>query len=321
MAALAAGADIGTLSAYPFVVPENSDRLGAEMPFQDLLSERADVTVLPSIAAFVGGDALAAIVAAGLVEARTPTMLVDMGTNAEIVLALPGDRMVVASTAAGPAFEGVGISSGGPAALGAVERVELSSGELVLHAIGDAEPRWLSGAGLVSALAALRGSGHLKADGALRPEGSLGNRFGKDGSGVVRMDLSASDSAPMGVTQLDVRTVQLAKAAISAAVRIVLERASVSADELGEVLVAGAFGSALNPDDLVSLGVLPVNSAGRIRQVGNAALAGATAIALDGTLYDLAVDVAGQAVSVDLASDEHFNALFVSATEFAEYEV
>jgi uncharacterized 2Fe-2S/4Fe-4S cluster protein (DUF4445 family) len=122
------------------------------------------------------------------------------------------------------------------------------------------------------------------------------------------------------LTQLDVRALQLAKAAVRAGVEALLRHAGISAVDLEGVLVAGAFGAALDPADLVSIGVLPSNTAGRIRRVGNAALDGAAAIALDEDLALLADRTAARATHVDLAADGAFSAGFILATEFRAYE-
>jgi len=137
---------------------------------------------------------------------------------------------------------------------------------------------------------------------------------------VVEVRLLSGAGTRLVITQLDVRAVQLAKAAVRSGVESVLRRAGISATDLAELLVAGAFGAALDPDDLVALGVLPSNARGRIRRVGNAALKGAAAFALDWGTYELAAQVAKRAINVDLATDEHFNSVFVTATELTAYE-
>jgi len=113
-----------------------------------------------------------------------------------------------------------------------------------------------------------------------------------------------------------VRAVQLAKAAVRAGLEVVLRRANVSVSQLTEVLVAGAFGAALKPSDLLAIGVLPGGTARRIRHIGNASLKGASEMALDARLSDLAARMAEQCEHVDLALDEEFNRRFISATEF-----
>ena len=321
MSALLVGADVTSLATYPFSPPAAGGPLSSDAA-QRILGAEANVEVLlvPPIAAFVGGDALAATLAAGLVDTDAPRLLVDIGTNAELVLALPGS-LLVASTAAGPAFEGSGISCGGPAGAGAVDRVDIEDGVVSLHAIEDAEPRWFSGAGLLSAVAALRGAGHLGADGLLVADGPLSGHFGRDADGVLGVTLSPDGAdTELRLTQLDVRALQLAKAAVRAGIESLLRHAGLRSADLAEVLVAGAFGAALDPAGLVELGVLPNAVMGRTRRVGNAALDGASAMALDPALLELASGVASGAQHVDLATEEEFGPSFMKATEFAPYE-
>jgi hypothetical protein len=204
--------------------------------------------VLPPVGGFVGGDALAAAIASGLADADEPMLLVDFGTNAEIVLAGCGP-LIVASAAAGPAFEGAGITCGGPAAEGAVTHVAVfGDGSVELTALGAEEPRWFSGSGIVSAVAELRRLGHIRADGLLVAEGPLHDRF-RLVDGVVTVSLGTVDAC-LSVSQLDVRSLQLAKAAVRAGITAVLEVAGAHAGDLRAILVAGAFGSALEAVDL-----------------------------------------------------------------------
>lgn len=319
MAGLLTGADVTGLSAHPFTPPTGGGALPADSIVRHELAPNAEAALVPPMAAFVGGDALAASLSAGLVEVDAPTLLVDLGTNAELVLARP-EGLLVASTAAGPAFEGVGVSCGGPAISGAVDRVEVESGAVRLHAIDDARPAWLSGAGVVSAIATLVAVGHITADGAMVVDGPLSACVTRDEGGVLGVRLSGEDGPHIALTQLDVRTVQLAKAAVRAGIETLLCEAGVSADSLAEVIVAGAFGAALDPADLIAIGVLPSNVGGRVRRVGNAALEGAAALALDPALTRIADETAARAIHVDLAADASFNAGFVSAIALERYE-
>jgi uncharacterized 2Fe-2S/4Fe-4S cluster protein (DUF4445 family) len=320
MIALLSGADVSGLAAHPFAAPEVPDRLAATSAVRGLLPTSAEVWLVPPMASFVGGDALAASLSAGLIDVRVPTLLVDIGTNAELVLALPG-RTLVASAAAGPAFEGAGLASGGPATLGAVERVEIEGESPALHVIGGVEASWLSGAGFVSAVAALVAVGHILANGAMSSRGPLGARFTTDDAGVVAVVLSEKGSPTVRLTQLDVRALQLAKAAVRVGIETILRHAGISAADLGGVLVAGAFGAALDPADLIALGVLPVNAEHGARRLGNASLDGAAAMALDSALLGVGREFRAVVEHIDLASDAGFNAAFISATEFAPYVV
>jgi uncharacterized 2Fe-2S/4Fe-4S cluster protein (DUF4445 family) len=319
MGALLAGADVSGLAAHPFTTPAMPATTGAASDLSKWLAPGCSVVFVPPMAGFVGGDALAAMIAGGLSDPVEPQLLVDIGTNAEIVLATPS-RVVIASAAAGPAFEGAGISSGGPAAPEAVERVVFEDDALRLRTIGDAAPRWLSGAGFVSAVAMLRRLGHVNSDGLLVGQGPLESRFARDSEGVAQFVLSDAGAPTIRVTQLDVRSLQLAKAAVRVGIEIVLARAGVSANEVSSVAIAGAFGAALDPLDLRALGVIPPSLAHRARRIGNAALEGAAAMALDPDLLVLAADVAHKAEHVDLASDPEFMAGFMSAMALSEGE-
>ena len=321
MSALLANADVEPLSHHPFDAPYPYREPPVGTASLVGLRDDCHVELVPPLAAFVGGDALAATLAAGLVDADAPELLVDLGTNAEVVLAARG-KLVAASTAAGPAFEGVGVSCGGPAVPGAVVSVEVRGEQVLLETIGGKPPRWFSGAGLVSALATLRETGHLAADGALLEAGPLLGRFSRDSAGVLGVDMGPRDGGSgerLTVSQLDVRTVQLAKAAIRVAVDEVLATAGVSTGELSSVAVAGAFGGVLRATDLVALGVLPSHMSDRVRVVGNAALEGAAALALDPPLVELLEPLRVGVQHVDLAADAGFGAAFVVATQLAEF--
>ena len=319
MAALLCGAGVASLATHPFTPPAYERNLPLDSAVRSALSAGTEIAVLPPIAGFVGGDALAATLSAGLIEAAEPLMLVDFGTNAEIVLAAK-NHLVVGSAAAGPAFEGVGISCGGPAAQGAATRIEITAnGDVDVHAIGDAEPLWFSGSGVVSAVAELLRHGHIDRSGLLVPDGPLKRRFATRDDGVVTVRLGEGTSACLVLTQLDVRALQLAKAAVRAGIAAVLDAGKVRAKKLERFLVAGAFGTALEVQDLIDLGIIPERVAERTRRVGNAALDGAAAIALNPSILRLAESAAKGATHVDLALDPGFTAAMLKAMAFERF--
>ena len=317
MMGLLMGADVSSLATAPFTPASFGGELAEDSAVRRALAPGASAILLPPIGAFVGGDALAAAIAAGMTDAQSPMLLVDFGTNAEIILAGCGP-LIVASAAAGPAFEGAGISCGGPAAEGAVTRVAVGDdGSVELTAIGSQPPRWFSGSGIVSAVAELLRAGHLGADGRLTAEGSLAERFSV-ADGVIRVSLGSPDEC-LSVSQLDVRELQLGKAAVRTGIVAVLRSAGIGGGDLTALLVAGAFGSALDPGDLVDLGVVPAEAAGVLRTVGNAALEGATVMALDPGIIELAKALAVDAVHLDLAGDPGFGQELMAATELAPF--
>lgn len=310
MATLLCGADVTPLSRYPFAIPKDSDRLPAHSRLREALPT-CEIVVVPAIASFVGGDAAAGAVAHRILESDTATVLVDIGTNAEVVVASRG-CVWVSSAAAGPAFEGGTISHGGPAVPGAITSVEFrDGGGVAMATIGDQEPRWMSGAGLVSCVAQMLRSRDLAADGAMVADGPHGIRMRRDDAGVIGIDIT--DTGSVRVTQLDIRAFQLAKAAVRVALDMTLGAAGVKDAGVGRVLVAGAFGAALDARDLVDLGVVSAGLKDVLVPVGNASLEGAVAIALDESLLEQWIQAASGVESVELASDPAFTERLIAA--------
>lgn len=310
MAVLLAGADPLSLAVAPHEAPSSALGLPAESSLWREFPD-AEIVLVPPLVSFVGGDVLAGALHAGLLYATEPSMLVDIGTNAEIVLAV-GDRLLATSAAAGPAFEGGGVACGGPPVQGAVVSVRIGEdGGVELRTIGDAAPRWFAGSGLLSAVWALRRLGHLDADGRLRSHGPLEHAFGVDARGVVVVALGGEGR--LEISQLDVRALQLAKAAVLAGVRTVLDAAGLEPDSLSDLSVAGAFGGAVPADVLVGLGVVPSVLEGALRFVGNASLLGAAEMALDPQAMMDAGARAARVEHVELASTASFSRILMEA--------
>ena len=319
MSALFSDVSVVSLASHPFEPPKYPTSRDASEVAPSLAG--AELVVLPPIAGFVGGDALAGLIHTGMLWASSAELLVDFGTNAEIALAHEG-RLWVASAAAGPAFEGVGIECGMSAGSGAVVAVGLSdSGELELETIGGGESLGIAGTGAVSLGALLLRLGHLTPEGLMVAEGPLAERFARGEDGVMRFRLSGNeDVSELALSQRDVRTLQLAKAAVRAGVEQVLRAAGVAASALRSVHVAGAFGSALAPQDLLELGVLPKSVGGRVAPVGNASLGGALAVALEPGLLAEASDRARGSVHVDLAASADFNRALIGALALEPFD-
>ena len=319
MAALLCGVDPTSLSVHPFRAPALPTVVDS-VALRAALSANAEVLLVPAMASFVGGDALAGVLYSRMLDTAAPVLLVDLGTNAEIVLSR-GGVLHTTSAAAGPAFEGAGIACGGPAADGAVSLVAVTEeGACDLTVLGGGQPEWFSGSGVVSAMSALLRLGHIDATGLMHRDGVLEDRYAVDDSGIAGFAFGVG-SGCLRITQLDVRAVQLAKAAIHVGIESVLRTAGCTASELTQVRVAGAFGFSVQPADLVALGVLPAESARVALRVGNTSLEGAAAIALDPGLLVRAEVAVAAAVSVELAGVAGFNEAFLSAMELAPYSL
>jgi uncharacterized 2Fe-2S/4Fe-4S cluster protein (DUF4445 family) len=262
------------------------------LPAADLrlpLHDRALVRLLPGVSAYVGTDIVADLLSSRMHDESTPALLVDIGTNGEIVCG-GRDGLIACSTAAGPAFEGATIRHGSGGVAGAINHVRREGTELVIETIQGAAPRSICGTGLMDTVAMLLTDGIVDASGRMDGEGASAQaracyerRFVEiDGEpAVVLADGAASGGEPIVITQGDIRQVQLAKGAIAAGIQVLLQEAGVAADELSAVYFAGGFGSYVRPDAAVRVGLLPGVPADRVVALGNAAGAGAARVLLD----------------------------------------
>lgn len=314
------------LGEVPFV-PATGDSLwshAAEFGVQ--IHPRGRVFVMPVIGGFVGGDTVAGILATALAEATGPTVLVDIGTNGEIVLCADG-QLYAASTAAGPAFEGARISHGMRASMGAIERV-LVDGRLHTQMIGNAPPIGLCGSALIDLTAELLQHGVLSPEGRLRvPEDlpadlvpDLRHRIVPHGAQVAFLLASEKETAtgrPIVVTQRDFRELQLASGAIRAGLGILLKRAGLMADDLDRVLIAGGFGNFIRRANAQRIGLLPPEIPGeRIRYQGNTSLAGARLVAVSRQAREQVEALARRTTHLDLSRDPEFSDAFAEAMIF-----
>jgi uncharacterized 2Fe-2S/4Fe-4S cluster protein (DUF4445 family) len=243
---------------------------------------RAKVHLLPNASAFIGGDALGGVLALDSLTEDRPVLLIDMGTNAEIVL-LRSRSCLAASAAAGPALEGGNISSGLQAMPGAVEEVDFD-GDLVLRTLGDLSPRGLCGSGLIDLVALLVRLGFILPDGRLlSPEEALASpwkkmvsrlRPGKEGNSFTVLQGRGSRPS-IKLTQEDIRQLQLAKAAITTGWQLLLKEGRLGPEEIRYVFLSGGFGYGLRPRNLLTLGIIPPVWAEKLSFPGNTSLAGA----------------------------------------------
>ncbi len=328
MQQLLAGIDTRSLGEVPFVATSGRgiDCSAAEMGIA--VHPRANVYCLPNIGGFVGGDTMAGIIATGLADAEGPTLLVDIGTNGEIVLAANG-KISAASTAAGPAFEGARISRGMRGAVGAIEKV-IVDGHLRINVIGNVRPVGLCGSGLIDAAAELLRHGIITPQGrllgrdqlpdALLPE--LAERV-ETSEGQTTVALATAEEAADGrailLTQRDIRELQLASGAIRAGVAILLRRAGLAPGDLAAVLIGGGFGNFIRRRNAQRIGLLPPEiERRRIRYMGNTSLAGAKLLALSLAARHRAELLARCIEHVDLSVDAGFHEAFAEAMLFPE---
>ncbi len=240
----------------------------------------------PCISAFVGADLVTALLASGIYEAPGIQMLTDIGTNGEMALLRDG-QLYVCSTAAGPAFEGAGISQGMQGKRGAIDRVFLQDNELDVHVIGESAAEGICGSGIVDAIACLLESGQIDETGYMDKESIL--------------------IAPsVAVTQKDVRMVQLAKSAVHAGILTLLHMAGTGFGEVSNLLIAGGFGSYLNVENAGRIGLIPCEMVPKVRAIGNAALSGAAMLLLNLEYRAACKKYADDAKEIELSGNSFF---------------
>ena len=249
------GHDIKPLAWYPFETGhlEGMWWKGAEIGWAGRAQD-AEVFFLPNLGGFVGSDIAGVILATRMCESAEVTGAADLGTNGEIAFC-NSEFVCVASTAAGPAFEGARIKQGMRAASGAIDRVSLNEGSLSVHVIGGVKPRGICGSGLVDAVACGLEMGEIDVSGRMKSD-----RF------VLR--------EPVALVKSDVRELQLAKGAIAAGIKIIMAEMGIAADKLARFNLAGAFGNSLDVINSGKIGLIPFPPE-QVRPVGNAALLGA----------------------------------------------
>ena len=271
------------------------------------INPAGEVWILPNIAGFVGADTVGCLIATDLAKKKEWTLMVDIGTNGELVLAKDG-RLLTCSTAAGPAFEGAGISCGMRGADGAISHVKWCDGtsQWKCEVIGSGKPIGICGSGILDLAAELLRSGQMDETGYLEEEIVL-----------VSAEESGNGRA-IEFTQKDVRQLQLAKAAIAAGIRLLAVKAGIELEEIRQVLIAGAFGSFMRPESACAIGLIPQELEGKIQTIGNAAGEGAKLVLRNRGFWEEAKELAAKAEFVELASMKEFMDCYVDEMNFPE---
>jgi uncharacterized 2Fe-2S/4Fe-4S cluster protein (DUF4445 family) len=291
------------------------------------LYPKTRLSFLPLIAGHVGADTAAAYLSQMETMHSETTLLVDIGTNAEIMLA-KGGRVYATSSPTGPAFEGAEISSGVRATYGAIERVRIDKDTLAVRykVIGcDAwsdEPDFelvqmkaigICGSGIIEAIVAFAEAGIIDQSG-LFVESIAPELFSKNGN-TTRFLLVEQGDKSIYVEQVDIRSIQLAKAALSAGVSILMDY--LECTEFDKVLLAGAFGAHLDARYVALLDIIPTSTAEKIISVGNAAGVGASAALLDINKRKIIIDAVDKVVKIETATEPKFQEYFVDAMKFS----
>ncbi len=318
-----AGISPESIGKSPFQ-PQFYDSLRFEASELGIEAEKGvSVKLMPNIHGFVGGDIVSGIIYSGMHDTDELSLLVDIGTNNEMVL---GNKnlMLCCSAAAGPALEGAKIKMGMRAAPGAIDSIKINGSGIKITTINDMPPVGICGSGLVDAVSELLKAGVITQSGRFADKEELkkhmsgrfkGNK-GKDLSFILAAEGEYGSNPEVGITQKDIREIQLAKGAIAAGAQILLSVAGKKLDEIKNVYLAGAFGNYIDIENAVRISILPDVPRERIKPVGNSAGAGACLILTDPSLRDTAAHIIKRAEHIELANHKDFQEIFVGSMTF-----
>ena len=277
------------------------------------LAERKDslsnipVTLLPGISAFVGADIAAGMLACGMDEEERPSLLLDLGTNGEMVLAL-GDKMIATSAPAGPALEGGNISCGVASVTGAISKVRVIGERTIIGTIGNTPATGICGTGVLELVAGLYENHIIDASGQMK------EKYREEGFPLARM----KDGKQITFTQQDIREVQLAKAAIHSGIELLLEHAGISMGEIKKVYLAGGFGVYLDVHIAAGIGLLPAELEKCTKAVGNTSLQGCIAYGSSEENRSRTEEMIRKCESINLAEQADFEERYVANMNFPE---
>lgn len=282
---------------------------------------------LPSVSAYIGADIVAGAYVCDLRHRKGNVMFIDIGTNGEIVLAANG-HLMSCSCAAGPALEGMNISSGMRAAEGAIEDIHINEDGIDLKVIGDCEPAGICGSGILTVTKELLRTGIVRKTGAFVKAGKFDAddyrskyiAVDEEGKRSFIMTEGGDGTEPLYITQGDIRQVQLAKGAILSGFMALLKKAGIGMADLDKVLIAGQFGAHLPAESITGTGILPFEVEDRIEYVGNTSKTGAYMALMSGTVKRQMEELAHDMDYLELGATDNYERLLSECLIFPSFK-
>jgi len=314
------GLEVSHLAVSPFVSVCNRPLEFSALELGIEINPQAKILLLPNIGSFVGGDTIGAIVGAPEVLDLGNHLLIDLGTNCELFLKTER-TMMACSTAAGPAFEGAGINHGMRAKQGAIEGVTITEKGVVCQVIGDQVPIGVCGSGLIEAIDEMRKAGVINKQGkivdpekkpTLSPELLKRIRPLERGREFV-LAYGSGQGQDITLSQKDIGELQLAKGAVCAGIKTLVEMAGITVSELDSVTLSGTFATYLKALNILNIGLVPDISEDRIKIVGNAAHVGAILALLDHQQLVMAGELYSKISHVELGGSTKFSDYFMDS--------
>lgn len=304
---------ISTANFYPVV---RASELGIRVNPNALLS------CTPGISAYVGGDITSGVLSSGIYSQNAAMMLIDIGTNGEIAI---GNKewIAAASASAGPAFEGSGMTSGMRAASGAIDGIKVTGNKIELSVIGNLKPRGICGSGYIDIIGTFMDKGIISKDGKFNTK-KFASRIRRTDSGLEFVLAKRQDTSidkDIVIKESDVDNIKRAKAAIYAAVQVLLKKVGISIDNVEKIYIAGGFGTYLNIDKAVKIGLLPNIDRKKYEYVGNSSLKGSTEMLLSNDAKEAVSQIAKKMTYIELGNDPLYNEEYVASLFFPHTDV
>lgn len=274
------------------------------------VNEEADVITLPLLGSYIGGDLVGDVLASNFLDYRY-SVLIDVGTNGEVLLKKE-DKIYAASVPAGPAFEGMGMSSGTIAKSGAIESFSIIGGKILYRTIGNEKPVGICGTGYIDLLAELIDKGIIDRDG--RFTGSFDDRIERINgvkSFIVEFSSNTLNGAHIILSQKDVRKLQLALCSFKTALKTLLLLTDVNTEMLEKVVIAGDFGYKINFENARKIGLVPPCERDKVEFIGNGSLTGAEMVLLSKKYRELAKELVRMVSVIDLRKQKNFDRFFI----------
>jgi len=313
------GLDTSNLALAPYVSVLNSffevsaTELGIE------INPEGRILMFPNIGSFVGGDTVGAVIGAPKVLEDGNHLLIDLGTNCELFLKTPNE-MIACSTAAGPAFEGAGITQGMRAKPGAIESVTINEYAVEISVIGSQRAIGICGSGLVEGIEQMKSAGIINKRGkiidpekasSLSPQIRGRIRLGKKKGREFVLSYGREEGTDICLTQADIGELQLAKGAVCAGIKTIVAMAGITIQNLDSVILAGTFASYLKGSSILEIGLVPNIDLEKIKTVGNSAHVGGMRALLNQKVFKDAVELAKTVKHVELGGNKTFTSNFM----------
>ena len=328
MGHLLLGIDPQHIAASPFTPVVTQAQVYPASQLGLKLGRGSRVFILPHISGYVGADVVAGVLASGMDRREELSLILDIGTNGEIVLGNK-EKLVCCSTAAGPAFEGANILHGMGGTSGAINTIILDQGKLKYTTIGNKPPLGICGSGIVDALALLLDAGIVDETGRLLDEEEIESEAGlkladrlTQIGGLTAFTIvdarSSGTGEPIVITQKDIREVQLAKSAIAAGIKVLINKMDKDMEQIARLYLAGGFGSYIDKRNACRIGLIPAKLQHRIVAMGNGAGTGAILSLLSYEKYERTGLIKNMTEYVELSSTPEFQKEYVNCMYFGK---